>query len=267
MRMEYIATIKRTQQILTKYQLKAKKKYGQNFIIEPTMIDKIIRYAGIQEDTPVIEIGPGIGAMTQVMAHRTRLLTCFEIDEDMVSVLKKELEVQPMQLIIQDFLKSDFQPLPHTKVVANLPYYITTKLIEKLALHHQNIDEMYLMVQKEVAVKLSTSTDLKDRLPLRLLLESLGTVDYLFDVPASIFIPKPHVDSAIVKITFHHQEDFDPKPYYQFLKQAFTSRRKKLKNNIQVNESHLHDLGYPSDVRAEQMATMDLLKLYKMEEH
>lgn len=261
--MEYIATIKRTNEILQKYNQKAKKKYGQNFIIEPMIIDKIVRSANIKKDTPVVEIGPGIGALTQQLALKTEHLTCFEIDEDMIHILQNELDLTNITLIHQDFLKSDLKLAPHTKVVANLPYYITSKLIEKLALNHACVDEMYLMVQKEVAYKLAESDDLRDRLPLRVLLETLGRVEYLFDIPAQVFLPKPHVDSAIIKITFNHQESDDIASYYLFLKKAFTSRRKKLKNNIQVDDATLLSLGYPSDVRAEQMVSEDFMKLYQ----
>ena len=272
--MKPIATPTRTQEILHQYGLHAKKKFGQNFIIEPSIIQKIVQAARLDKDTSVIEVGPGIGALSEQLCEVARYVKAFDIDEDMVQILSQTLANKDnFEVVWQDFLKVDLakevclMPSQHVKIVANLPYYITTKLLEKIALEGQGIDEVIVMVQKDVAVKMAGSYDLRDRLPLTLLLESIGVVKMLFEVPRSVFLPSPNVDSAILKISFHKHEDI--RGFYEFLKLAFASRRKTLHNNLKKVpfktplEKQLADLGYAYDVRAEAMKVEDLKVLYQ----
>jgi dimethyladenosine transferase len=272
--MKPIATPTRTQEILRQYGLHAKKKFGQNFIIEPSIIQKIVQAARLDKDTSVIEVGPGIGALSEQLCEVAKYVKAFDIDEDMVQILSQTLaDKDNFEVVWQDFLKVDLakevcsMPTQHIKIVANLPYYITTKLLEKIALEGQGIDEVIVMVQKDVAVKMACSHDLRDRLPLTLLLENIGTVKMLFEVPRSVFLPSPNVDSAILKISFHKHEDIQG--FYEFLKLAFASRRKTLHNNLKKVsfktplEKQLADLGYAYDVRAEAMKVEDLKVLYQ----
>lgn len=274
--MKPIATISRTNEILTKYDLHAKKKYGQNFIIEPQIINRIVDAATIDQTTTVIEIGPGIGALSQCLAQKAKQVIAFEIDEDMVNVLNNELsEYKNFKVNHQDFLKVDLKEvldnLDNVKVVANLPYYITTKLIEKMTLEGSDvITELIVMVQKDVAQKMATSIDLRDRLPLTVFLKSIADVSLLFDVPRGVFMPSPHVDSAILKITFHKEKTIEDKVhFYNFLKLAFNQRRKTISNNLkQVTFSKplseiLKELNLPENVRSETVSKEDLYTISK----
>lgn len=269
--MKPIATISRTNEILKKYDLYAKKKYGQNFIIEPQIISRIVLNAQIDKNTTVIEVGPGIGALTQGLCEHAKKVIAFEIDEDMVNVLHHELsDMDNLSVIHEDFLnvdlKSLLQDLDDVKVVANLPYYITSKLIEKMALEGSHkMKELIVMVQKDVAMKMATSTDLRDRLPLTVFLKSIADVTILFDVPRGVFNPAPHVDSAILKIAFYEDSEIENKMhYYKFLKMAFNQRRKTLANNLkqakfsQPLPEILESLHLSVDVRAETISKEDL---------
>lgn len=272
--MKPIATPSRTKEILERYDLHAKKRYGQNFIIEPKIIGRIVQAADVNQQTAVIEIGPGIGALSEALLGKVGTLFAYDIDADMVSVLQSELGHYPhFHIYHEDFLKVDLTRLctqlvyPHIKIVANLPYYITTKLLEKIILEGQAIEEVVVMVQKDVALKMSASAHLKDRLPLNVLLENIAVVKTLFEVPPSVFWPTPKVASAILDIRFKSHE-INPN-YYLFLKRAFASRRKTLRNNLKgqsfdVNlEELLCHLGYGLDVRAEQISGADFEVLFK----
>lgn len=274
--MKDIATISKTNEILKKYDLYAKKKYGQNFIIEPSIISRIVQHASIDENTTVIEVGPGIGALTQGLCRKAKQVIAYEIDEDMVNVLSHELkDVQNLCVIHEDFLKVDLKDaikdMESIKVVANLPYYITSKLIEKMALEGSDkIEELVVMVQKDVAVKMANSQDLRDRLPLTVFLKSIGEISILFDVPRGVFNPAPHVDSAIMRIKFHHDTEIENKNhYYKFLKMAFSSRRKTLQNNMKQAtftkplSEILESLNLPEGVRAEAISEDDLYTISK----
>jgi len=271
-----IATLSRTQEILDGYGFHAKKKYGQNFIIDPHIIERIVNAAQVDKETSVIEVGPGIGALSEGLCQKAKEVKAFEIDEDMVKVLKDVLASQNnFEVVHQDFLKADLSAAIHemtghkVKIVANLPYYITTKLLEKIALAHQGIEEVFVMVQKDVAVKMSTSTDLRDRLPLTLFLKSIADVRLCFDVPRTVFMPSPNVDSAMLSIRFHKHSDLGNEfGFYQFLKCAFAARRKRLTNNLKSLSFKaplvqlLENRGLAEDIRAEALSIEDLKYLY-----
>lgn len=274
--MKSIATPSRTKEILDRYQLHAKKKFGQNFIIEPMIIEKICSSANLDKETAVIEVGPGIGALTERLCAYSGLVMAYEIDPDMVHVLSHELEnCDNLQIIPGDFLKADLDkmiaqlPYQKIKVVANLPYYITSKLTEKIALSHERIDEIIVMVQKDVAQKFAQSNDSRDRLPLTIYLNSIGSVKLLFDVPKHVFSPAPHVDSAILSVKFNHQKDsIHDKAFYEFLKIAFKARRKTLNNNLKSLEFQpnlntlLNEMQLEPDERAEALSIEQLTYLF-----
>lgn len=273
--MKRIATVSRTNEILEKYNLHAKKKYGQNFIIDPNIITKIVSNANIDNHTTVIEVGPGIGALSQGLCEVAKKVLAFEIDEDMVNVLKNEFkEIDNFYLTHQDFLTVDLkdvlEDLDHVKVVANLPYYITSKLLEKMAIEGSDkIEELIVMVQKDVAIKMATSEDLRDRLPLTLFLKSIGEVSILFDVPAGVFDPKPHVDSSILCVRFNKECRIENKEqFYNFLKLAFNQRRKTLSNNLKQVKFNkplkeiLEQLNQPESVRSEALSIDDLYTIF-----
>ena len=264
--MKYIASKSVTQEILQKYNIVAKKKYGQNFIIDPNIIHNIVKSANIDKDTCVIEIGPGIGALTQIISMSAKKVLCYEIDERFFSVYETYLNANNIEFQCCDFLSIDiYKVIEQCKaqyqkviVVANLPYYITTAIIEKIILSNSNIDAMVIMVQKEFALKMTG----QHRNPLSIILESMSDVSYEFTVPKQVFLPAPHVDSAIIKI--QKRKDVDLK-LYQLVKTAFTQRRKTIFNNLKTVYPNIEEMLEKCQIekhkRSEQLELIDFLRL------
>ena len=209
--MKDIATISTTEYILNKYNLRALKKFGQNFLIDTNVVTKIVQSQKIDQNVCVIEIGPGIGAMTQILQRYAGQVICYEIDTRFEPVYEEFLDYPNVEIVFGDFLDVDIarkvaelkKQFDQVVVVANIPYYITTKIIEKIILSGARVDAMLLMVQKEVAEKFAG--DYKS--PLTLLIDYLGQSEYLFTVSKNVFNPRPHVDSAILKITIARKLD------------------------------------------------------------
>lgn len=229
--MRNIAKKSNTIEILKKYQLTAAKKYGQNFLVDPHIIAKIADCAQISKDTCVIEIGPGIGALTEALAQRAKRVVCYEIDERLREVLSDTLsEYNNVEVIFQDFMKADLDALVNSVdakdicVVTNLPYYITSDIITKVVQSQSQISRMVAMVQKEVALKLSHEVS-----PLRLMIDYVGTIHYEMTVSKNVFMPAPHVDSAVFKLT---KERVIPASLCELIKAAFAQKRKTILNNM-----------------------------------
>lgn len=271
--MKTIATRQKTMALLEDYALKAKKKYGQNFIIDPGTIERIVRIADLDKETTVIEIGPGLGALTQGLLQEAKQVIAYDIDPDVLAVLKDNLPLTHLELVHEDFLKVDLASLikqlqpKKLKIVSNLPYYITTPLIEKITLASEGIDEAILMVQKEVAQKYCDPQSIKDRQPLHYLLDELATVSYRMTVRKAVFYPAPHVDSAILSLTFHHQAVDEG--FYAFLQTAFQARRKTLYNNLKQRYAPerllevMAELSLKPELRADQLNSQLLRELYE----
>lgn len=258
--MKDIATKSTTQYILDKYDLYPKKKYGQNFLIDPHIVEKIVKSSSVDKECAVIEVGPGIGALTQVLARYAGYVRSYEIDTRFVGVYEEFLNLDNVEIVFEDFLKVDLSSLKQLKdkykkviLVANLPYYITTQIIEKVLLESKIIDEIVVMVQKEVALKYTS--DYKS--PLTFMIEDMGKIEYMFTVSQNVFIPAPHVDSAILKISINKEADLK---LYQVLNQAFKQRRKTIYNNLKVysniNEV-LESLNLDPKLRCEQLTLQD----------
>ena len=229
--MRNIAKKSNTLDILNKYHLTAAKKYGQNFLVDPNIIDKIASCAPITKDTYVIEIGPGIGALTEALARRAKKVICFEIDERLKPVLADTLaDYDNVEIIFEDFMKADLDGLVtslHSNdvcVVTNLPYYITSDIITKVVTSQSPIHHMVAMVQKEVALKLT-----QDKSPLTLMIDYVGTIHYAMTVSKNVFMPAPHVDSAVFTIT---KERTIPLDLCELIKGAFKQKRKTILNNM-----------------------------------
>lgn len=260
--MKDIATRSTTSYILEKYHLQALKKYGQNFLIDVSMIEKIVHTASLDQDTCVIEIGPGIGALTQILARYAGFVQCYEIDQRFQGVYEEFLNQENINIIFEDFLNVDLkkevkklkQRYQKVMVVANVPYYITTNIIEKIVLSNSDIDSIIIMIQKEVAKKLTS--DYKS--PLTLLLQDMAKVSYEFTVSKHIFIPEPHVDSAIIKIKFIKAYD---ETLYHFLKLAFKQRRKTIYNNLKDYDENIKEVLIQCHIdpnkRSEQLSLND----------
>lgn len=221
---------------------KFKKKFGQNFIKDATIINKIVDNANVDNETLVIEIGPGAGALTKMLCLKAKNVLAYEIDNDLKVVLNELVnENDNLEVIFDDFLKrnveEDIKKYQYKKlyVVANLPYYITTPIITKFIDDDIKLDKMIIMVQKEVANRLSAKISSKEYGSLTVFLNYHFHIKKLFDVSRNVFVPRPNVDSAIVELKTKHKKLYvkDIKKFYQLVKDSFRFKRKTLKNNLQ----------------------------------
>lgn len=261
--------------------VRLKKSLGQNFLTERNIVEKIVRTANIDKQTNVIEIGPGIGALTELLIEQSLFTTAVEIDQELIPVLTKSFgEYQNFELKHVDFLKtaaSDFDThgAEKTKVVANLPYYITTAIITKILNEMDFVDEIYIMVQKEVAERIAASPQSKQYGSLSVYCQLLCEVNYEFTVKRTVFMPPPNVDSAIISLK-RKDVDCDIVVVEKFVKNAFKQKRKTLVNNLnkaygiskpQITE-FLQSLDYKPSVRAEEISPeqyIDLQAKFKAE--
>lgn len=265
--MKDIANPKTTAYILEKYHLQATKKYGQNFLVDTNIIHNIVACGNIDKETCVIEIGPGIGALTQVLGRYAKKVKAYEIDTRFAPVYQEFLS-EPIEVIFQDFLQVDIkteiaklkQHYQKVCIVANLPYYITSQIIEKIILSDCAFDTMVVMVQKEVAKKFTSGY----KNPLLLMIEDIGTMDYVFTVSKQVFRPMPHVDSAIIKI--HKERNIDIN-LYKILQIAFKQRRKTLYNNLKGEYPDignvLSEIGIDTKKRSEELTLEDFKNITK----
>lgn len=241
--MKDIATLSTTKYILDKYNLNALKKFGQNFLIDTNIVNKIVNQAHIDKDTAVIEVGPGIGALTQILGRHAGKVISFEIDERFKPIYNEFLDKSNIDIIFGDFMKQDIKMIvdklkhDYQKVylVANLPYYITTEIIEKIVLGDSKIDELIVMVQKENALKMTSNY----KSPLLLMIKDMGKIEYLFTVNKNVFLPAPHVDSAIIKIEINKQPDLK---LYETLNICFKQRRKTILNNLKQKYDNAEEI-------------------------
>ncbi len=227
--------------------IKAKKQFGQNFLKDKNIIEKIASAASITIDTIVIEIGPGMGALTAELLKYAKKVICYEIDPDMVKILKekfKNYQSDKLQIIEQDFLKADLKHDIKINgkiiVVANLPYYITTPILLKILEELSFVNSITVMVQKEVAMRLAGKPTTKDYNALSVLIQYKHNAKILFDVSKQSFYPEPDVTSSVIQITKkeNYQKALDEDFFYKFNRAIFKQRRKTLINNIK--ESYIY---------------------------
>lgn len=257
--------------LLDKYGLSASKKFGQNFLIDTNIIKRIVDNAHIDKDTCVIEVGPGIGALTEYLSYKAKKVRCYEIDERLKDVLDESLsECNNVEIIFQDFLTVDLKSVVNELrkeykkvcVVTNLPYYITSDIIEKVVSSDVIVDSMTAMVQKEVALKL---TDGKTVSPLTLLIDAVGSIEYCFTVSKNVFMPAPHVDSAIIHIEMN---DICNDKLYKIINVSFKQKRKTIYNNLKElfgdkTKEILNQCGIDEKKRAEQLSIEEYRKVSK----
>ncbi|GMA70281.1 ribosomal RNA small subunit methyltransferase A [Leuconostoc litchii] len=238
-----IANPVRTQAILNEYGLHAKKKFGQNFLTDLNILHNIVKVAEITADDYVIEIGPGIGALTEQLAKVAKKVLAFEIDSQMVDVLSDTLQpYDNVKVIESDVLKVDlakvireeFGEEAHIKIVANLPYYITTPILMQLLRANLNWDNIVVMMQREVADRLNSQVGTKTYGALTLTVQYFAKATLAIKVPASAFNPSPNVDSAVVKLTPLEPEVIVDNigKFFSVIKASFAHRRKSLWNNM-----------------------------------
>ena len=241
---------KNTIEILNKYKFVFQKRYGQNFLIDEHVLGKIIRSAGITEEDFVIEIGPGIGTLTQYLAASAREVAAIEIDDALIPILDDTLSgYDNVTVIHDDVLKVDLTRLAEeknggrpVKVVANLPYYITTPIIMGLFENHVPLDSITIMVQKEVADRMKTGPGSKDYGALSLAVQYYARPELVANVPPNCFMPRPRVGSAVIRLTRHEKppvEVQDEKLMFGIIRASFNQRRKTLVNGL-GNAPELH---------------------------
>lgn len=233
----------KTIEIIQKYEFAFQKKFGQNFLIDTHVLEKIIAAAGVTEDDCVLEIGPGIGTMTQYLAEHARSVVAVEIDKNLIPILQETLkEYENITVINDDILKVDINKLTEEynggrpiKVVANLPYYITTPIIMGLFEGGVPIDNITVMVQKEVAERMQVGPGSKDYGALSLAVQYYADAYIVANVPPNCFIPRPGVGSAVIRLTRHREppvEVDDPKLMFKLIRASFNQRRKTLQNGL-----------------------------------
>ncbi len=245
-----------------------KKKFGQNFIIDENIINKIVDSSDIDKDTLVIEVGPGAGSLTYKLAMNAKKVICYEIDTTLKDILSDNLkEFDNVEVKYQDFLKSnvkeDIKDEKYKKLylVANLPYYITTPIITKVIEDEIGIEKVVIMVQKEVGDRFKANVGSKDYNSLTIYLNYYFNIKKLLDVSKNVFLPKPRIDSMVLE--FDKKEELLPlknsKQFFQLVRDSFKQKRKTLRNNLKgydldkiekVLEKHNMDLS----VRAEQIS-------------
>ncbi len=262
-----------TKYILNKYNAHANKGYGQNFLIDQNVVDGIIEKAGVNKDDLIIEIGPGLGNLTSPLLENAGKVICIELDPKMVSILKDRFSLyENFELIHDDVLKVDLNKiieensnLKSAKVVANLPYYITTPIIMKLLEDKLNLESITVMVQKEVAERLADKPGGKEVGAITYSINYYTNPEIIIDVPRDSFIPAPNVDSAVIKLDVLKEPKvkvLDEELFFKVIKFAFLQKRKTLMNSLansglvskEFIENMLNNLNIDLKVRAEQLS-------------
>ena len=256
---------KNTIEIIQKYEFMFQKKFGQNFLIDTHVLEKIISAAGITKNDCVLEIGPGIGTMTQYLAENAGHVVAVEIVRNLIPILKETLaDYDNLTVINEDILRVDIKALAEEyndgkpiKVVANLPYYITTPIIMGLFESGVPIDNITVMVQKEVADRMKEGPGSKDYGALSLAVQYYAEPEIVANVPPNCFIPRPNVGSAVIRLTRHKEmpvEVKDPALMFKIIRASFNQRRKTLQNGL----GNAPELPYTKEQIAAAIAEMGL---------
>lgn len=273
---------KHTIEIIQKYQFAFQKKFGQNFLIDTHVLDKIISAAGITDEDCVLEVGPGIGTMTQYLAEHAGRVVAVEIDTNLLPILDETLkEYSNVTVINSDILKVDMNALVDEynngrpiKVVANLPYYITTPIIMGLFESNVPIDNITVMVQKEVADRMQVGPGSKDYGALSLAVQYYAQPYIVANVPPNCFIPRPNVGSAVIRLTRYREPPVqvdEPKLMFKLVRASFNQRRKTLQNGLnnspeipfskEVIAAAIESLGVSPSVRGEALTLEQFAQL------
>ena len=267
-----------TKDIISKYNFNIRKDYGQNFLIDGNVLQKIVECAGVSKDDLIIEIGPGLGSMTQLLCQAAGAVLAIEIDKALIPILSETLEAYDnVEIINSDVLKVDLDALieernegRHVKVVANLPYYITTPVIMGLLERTRSIESITVMVQKEVADRMQVGPGTKDYGALSLAVQYYSRPEIVAIVPPTCFIPQPKVGSAVIRLDIYEEPPVsvkDPVLMFKLIRAAFNQRRKTLTNALanarpvpdltkEAVADALSHLGLPTAIRGEAL-TLD----------
>lgn len=278
----FLGNPQKTIEIIQKYEFAFQKKFGQNFLIDTHVLDKIISAAEITKDDLVVEIGPGIGTMTQYLACAAREVVAIEIDKMLIPILKDTLSAYDNVTIInEDVLKVDLKKLAEeknggrpVKVVANLPYYITTPIIMGLFENHVPLHSITIMVQKEVADRMRMGPGTKDYGALSLAVQYYAEPYLVANVPQNCFMPRPKIGSAVIKLTVHEKPPVtvrDEKLMFKLIRASFNQRRKTLANGLNNSPelcyskdqiaAAIEKLGTSPSIRGEALTLEEFAKL------
>ena len=278
----YLGNPQATIAVLNKYGFTFQKKFGQNFLIDERVLEKIISAAEVNKDDFVLEIGPGIGTMTQYLAENAREVMAVEIDKNLIPILSDTLSAYDnVSILNADILKVDIAKIVEeknggkpVKVVANLPYYITTPIIMGLFESHVPIDSITVMVQKEVADRMQSGPGTKDYGALSLAVQYYAEPYVVANVPPNCFMPRPNVGSAVIRLTCHKQNPIqvqDEKFMFRVIRASFNQRRKTLQNGLgndaslpvtkeQAKEA-LEQMGLAPTIRGERLSLEEFARL------
>lgn len=263
--MATLGNTRNTAEVIQKYQFHFQKKYGQNFLIDGNILDKIIESAQLTKEDCVLEIGPGIGTMTQYLAEEAGEVVAVEIDKNLIPILEDTLSVYSNVMILnEDILKVDINKIVQEhnggkpiKVVANLPYYITTPIIMALFESHVPLCSVTIMVQKEMADRMQVGPGTKDYGALSLAVQYYAKPEIITRVPASCFMPRPNVDSTVIRLTRYEKPPVDAedeKYLFAVIRASFNQRRKTLANGL----SNASNLGVSRQMVEETLIEMEL---------
>ena len=279
----YLGNPKYTIEVLQKYNFAFQKRFGQNFLIDTHVLEKIIEASKITKDDFVLEIGPGIGTMTQYLAEAAREVVAVEIDKTLIPILENDTlkDWDNVTVINEDILKVDIAALAQEKnggkpikVVANLPYYITTPIIMGLFENHVPISSITIMVQKEVADRMQVGPGTKDYGALSLAVQYYARPQIIANVPPNCFMPRPNVGSAVIRLTRHKEVPVqvnDEKLMFKIIRASFNQRRKTLANGLnnapdihlskEVIQESIEELGVPVTIRGEALTLQQFAQL------
>ena len=280
--MAYLGSPKATLEVINKYGFAFQKRFGQNFLIDSNILENIVSAANITKEDFVLEIGPGIGTMTQYLCENAREVVAVEIDKSLIPILQDTLsEYNNVEVINEDVLKVDIKKLAEErndgnpiKVVANLPYYITTPIIMGLFESGVPIDSITIMVQKEVADRMQTGPGSKDYGALSLAVQYYAKPEIVANVPPNCFMPRPKVGSAVIRLTRHEVmpvETKDEKLMFSIIRASFNQRRKTLANGLKNSEllhfskeeieAAITACGWPLTIRGEALNLQEFARL------
>ena len=280
--MAYLGQPQHTIAVLQKYNFHFQKKFGQNFLIDTHVLERIIEEAGVTKDDFVVEIGPGIGTMTQYLCEAAGSVAAVEIDKNLIPILNDTLSAYDnVEIINKDILKVDLAALAEEKnggkpikVVANLPYYITTPIIMGLFESHVPIESITVMVQKEVADRMQCGPGSKDYGALSLAVQYYAKPEIVANVPPNCFMPRPNVGSAVIRLTKHEESPVqvkDEKLMFRLIRASFNQRRKTLVNGLknasdlsftkEEIEAAIESIGQPLTIRGEALTLEQFAEL------
>lgn len=259
---------------------RTKKKFGQNFLVDQNILSNIVGASSITNESLVIEIGPGMGSLTEHIVGKAKHVLAYEIDKELIPILKKNFGEDDITLVNDDFLKRDIDQdidslemtFDKIAIIANLPYYITTPIIFKALEESKYVQEMLIMMQLEVARRLTSQPSTKDYNALSVIIQYKTMPSIALKVPRTVFVPAPNVDSAVVKLIVENQRKITPineVQFFAFVKAAFKQRRKTLTNNLfekyHIEKTEIINIleheGYSKNVRAETLSVDDFIKL------